>query len=42
MFAYINIFKPKINVKDITYVKGWTNNTSVNDVLKNIKMIIIE
>ncbi len=43
MFAYINIFKPKINkinVKDINYdmdIKGWDNNTSVNDVLKNPK-----
>ena len=41
MHAYINIFKPKINkinIKDIIYdmdVKGWDNNTSVNDVLKN-------
>ena len=43
MFAYINIFKPKINninVKDINYdmdIKGWNNNASVNDVLKNPK-----
>jgi hypothetical protein len=42
MFAYINIFKPKINLinmKDIKYdmdIKGWgIGNISVNDVLQN-------
>ena len=44
MFAYINIFKPKItkiNVSSINYdmnLKGWGDgDTSVNDVLQNPK-----
>jgi hypothetical protein len=35
MFAYINIFKPKINLINMKDIKGWDDNISVNDVLQN-------